>query len=202
MSPAEEIKRVAMTDEEIEAAHLGQAPILDREIELIEYDPAWPALYEREAARIRGALGPVATAVEHVGSTSIPGMPAKPILDLLLVVADSAREAAYVPPLEAAGYRLDIREPDWYEHRVLRRPESEIAVTLHVFSEGCPEIERMLLFRDRLRSDDADRELYARTKRALARRAWKRLQHYADAKTEVVEAIIARAHSPAGRDDG
>ncbi|MEU6715603.1 GrpB family protein [Nonomuraea sp. NPDC046802] len=190
---ATEIKRVPMTEAEIEAAHVGQAPRLDGKIELADYDPAWPVLYGREADRIRGALGPSVLLLEHVGSTSVPELPAKPILDVLLVVADSADEPAYAPPLEAAGFRLAIREPDWYEHRVFRRPESDMAVTLHVLSEGCPEIERMLLFRDRLRADDADRRLYERTKRELAGRDWKQMQNYADAKTEVVEAIIARA---------
>ncbi|MBB5137183.1 GrpB-like predicted nucleotidyltransferase (UPF0157 family) [Thermocatellispora tengchongensis] len=197
MSGEPEIQRVPMTEEEIEAAHIGGAPRLDGRVELAEYDPAWPARYSREAATIRGALGSAVLALEHVGSTSVPGMPAKPILDILLVVADSADEAAYVPALEAAGYALAIREPGWYEHRVLRRPGGEIGVNLHVLPRGCPEIERMLLFRDRLRGDEADHELYARTKRDLAGREWRHIQNYADAKTEVVEAIIARARRAA-----
>ena len=129
--------------------------------------------------------------MEHVGSTSVPGLAAKPIIDISLAVADSADEQAYVPALEAAGYFLRIREPDWFEHRGFGR--RDVRVNLHVFSAGCAEIERMLRFRDHLRRDDADRELYERTKRELAQRQWKYVQHYADAKSAVVEAILARA---------
>jgi GrpB-like predicted nucleotidyltransferase (UPF0157 family) len=121
----------------------------------------------------------------------VPELAAKPIIDMLLVVADSGDEAAYLPALEAAGYVLRIREPDWYQHRVLKGPDTN--VNLHVFSPGCVEIERMLGFRDHLRRDDADRELYLRTKRELVRRRWRHVQHYADAKTAVVEAILQRA---------
>jgi GrpB-like predicted nucleotidyltransferase (UPF0157 family) len=110
-------------------------------------------------------------------------------------VRDSADEAAYVPALEAAGYVLRIREPDWFEHRLLKGPDA--AVNLHVYSEGCPEIERYLLFRDRLRTDPAERELYERTKRELAARVWRYVQNYADAKSAVVEAIVARARASA-----
>jgi GrpB-like predicted nucleotidyltransferase (UPF0157 family) len=105
-------------------------------------------------------------------------------------VADSADEAAYVPALEAAGYVLHIRESGWHQHRLLKGPGTN--VNLHVFSSGDPEIERMLRFRDRLRTNRADRELYERTKRALAGRRWPYVQDYADAKTAVVEEIMAR----------
>ena len=110
---------------------------------------------------------------------------------MLLAVADSADEAAWLPPLEAAGYEVAIREPEWYEHRVVRRPNT--AVNVHVFSDGCVEIDRMLAFRDHIRRDAADRALYERTKRELAQRDWGVVQDYADAKSEVVEEIVARA---------
>jgi GrpB-like predicted nucleotidyltransferase (UPF0157 family) len=111
---------------------------------------------------------------------------------MLLVVTDSADEDTYVPALEAAGYLLRVRETNWYEHRMLKGPDTEI--NLHVFSSGCPEIDRILMFRDWLRSNAADRDLYARVKLALAQREWKYAQNYADAKTVVIEEIIARAH--------
>ena len=161
-------------------------------IELADYDPAWPELYEREAEKIRTALGEHVLGLEHTGSTSVPGLAAKPIIDVVLTVADSADEDAYVPALEAAGYELTIRERDWHEHRLLKGTDPE--VNLHVFSDGCPEIERMTAFRDRLRTNAADRELYERTKRDLARRTWTYTQDYADAKSEVVEEILARAN--------
>jgi GrpB-like predicted nucleotidyltransferase (UPF0157 family) len=177
--------------------HVGELRALEGgRVRLVDYDPAWPRLFECEAARARAALGNRAMQVEHVGSTSVPGLTAKPRIDMLLVVADSSDEAAYVPDLTSVGYRLHIREPDWFQHRLLKGPDTD--VNLHVFSGGCPEIERMLRFRDWLRANPGDRELYARTKRELAQREWKYTQDYADAKTAVVEEILARAaeHTP------
>jgi GrpB-like predicted nucleotidyltransferase (UPF0157 family) len=158
---------------------------------IAEYDPAWPALYAAEAERVRGVLGERVLRLEHVGSTSVPGLPAKPVIDMLLVVADSADEAAYVPAMEQAGYTLRIREPEWFEHRLFKGPLTDI--NLHVFSDGCAEIDRMLRFRDWLRSHPADLQLYLSTKRLLAQREWDQTQDYADAKTEVVREILARA---------
>ena len=162
-------------------------------IHLASPDPAWPRQYAGVGSRIREALGPVAVLVEHVGSTSVPGLAAKPILDVLLLVPDPADEAAYVPPLEAAGFLLHLREPDWLQHRVLKAHDPE--VNLHVFAEGSEEAERMLLFRDRLRANGAERRRYEETKRRLAARDWNRVQDYADAKSDIVEAIIARTTS-------
>jgi GrpB-like predicted nucleotidyltransferase (UPF0157 family) len=170
---------------------IGELQPLDGPIELADYDPAWAALFRREEERIRRVLGDRALQVEHVGSTSVPGLAAKSIIDVVLVVFDSADEPAYVGPLEEAGYVLRIREPDWFEHRVLKGPDTNVNV--HVFSAGCPEIERMLAFRDRLRASDADRERYERAKRRLAERPWRHVQHYADAKSEIVEEILERA---------
>jgi GrpB-like predicted nucleotidyltransferase (UPF0157 family) len=160
-------------------------------IQIVDYDPQWPELFDREAARIRALLGPRALRIEHSGSTSVPGLAAKPIIDVVLAVADSADEPAYAPPLEAAGYVLRVREPDWFEHRMFKGPDT--AVNLHVFSWGCPEINHMLLFRDWLRSHPADRDLYLQTKLALAQKEWKTVQEYADAKTEVIGEILAHA---------
>ena len=162
-------------------------------IHLAPPDPVWPQQYAAVGSCIRKALGPVAVLVEHVGSTSVPGLAAKPIIDVLLLVPDPANEAAYVPPLEAAGFLLQLREPDWHQHRVLKANDPE--VNLHVFAEGSEEAERMLLFRDRLRASGAERRRYEDTKRRLAARDWNRVQDYADAKSDVVEAIIAQAAS-------
>ena len=160
-------------------------------IVVADYDPAWSERFGREEAKIRAALGEAALSVEHIGSTSVPGLAAKPIVDVLLVVEDSGDEASYLPALEEAGYVLRVREPDFDEHRMFRTPEKDVHV--HVFSSGSLEIERYLLLRDRLREDQGDRELYARTKRDLASRDWPSMQHYAEAKTEVIEGIVARA---------
>jgi GrpB-like predicted nucleotidyltransferase (UPF0157 family) len=160
---------------------------------VVDYDPAWPRQFAAEASKIRAALCERVLLLEHAGSTSVPRLAAKPIIDIVLVVRDSSDEAAYVPLLEAAGYTLRIREPDWYQHRVLKGVDP--AVNLHVFSPGCPETERMLLMRDWLRTHEDDRDLYERTKRELAQRDWKYTQNYADAKTAVVEEILARARA-------
>lgn len=179
-----------MTEEEIRAAHVQELKPHDAPVQLAEYDHAWPELFRREEERIRAALGDRVLRLEHVGSTSVPGLAAKPCIDMCLVLADSSDEAAYVPALEAAGYQLRIREPEWFEQRCFKGPDTN--VNLHVYSKGCSEIERYLMFRDRLRTNREDRELYERTKRELAARRWKYVQHYADAKSAVVEAIISR----------
>lgn len=157
---------------------------------LVDYDPKWPDRFQDEAGRIRRGLGEQALRIEHVGSTSVPGLLAKPIVDILLVVADSASEMEYAPALEGSGYKLHVREPGWHEHRMFKGAEGDI--NLHVFSVGCSEIGRMLAFRDWLRTNEADRELYARCKRTLAQQEWKYAQNYADAKTPVIEEIMSR----------
>lgn len=187
------------SEEQIKEAYVGVPPVpLVGLIQIDDYDPEWPGLFEREARRIKAALGDRVLLIEHVGSTSVPGLAAKPRIDVLLVVADSADEPAYVPDLEASGYVLRIREPDWYEHRMFNGPDT--AINLHVFSPGSPEIERMLLFRDWLRNNEEDRQLYERTKRELARKDWKYVQNYADAKTAVVEEILVRARGYGGKE--
>lgn len=183
--------RPPLTEAQIRNHTIGALQPLSGPILIADYDPRWPHLFAREAERIRDVLGNRAQRIEHTGSTAVPGLAAKPIIDMLLVVADAADEAAYVPALEASGYVLRIREPDWHQHRMLRGPDTEI--NLHVFPSGCKEIDRVLMFRDWLRGNAADRDLYARAKRELARQEWKYVQNYADAKTAVIEQIIARA---------
>lgn len=182
---------IPMSEEQIRAAQLGTLTPLAGRVQIVDYDPVWPRLFECEAERVRSALGGQVLMLEHIGSTSVPGLAAKPKIDMMLVVANSADESAYVPNLEAAGYVLQVREPDWYEHRMFKGPDTD--VNLHVYTLGCPEIDRVLLFRNWLRTHDSDRHLYDRTKRELARVDWKYMQNYADAKTAVVEEILARA---------
>lgn len=180
------------TDEEMAAAHVSGAPTLHNDtVQLAPYDPSWPGQYAAEAAKIRAALDADALVLEHVGSTSIPGMAAKPIIDIILGVADSADEDAYVPALTAQGYRLHIREPDWNQHRLMKGADP--VVNLHIFTVGNPELTRMTAFRDRCRTHPEELQLYLDTKRELASRTWRYVQHYANAKAEVVEQIIARA---------
>ncbi|HEY2551968.1 MAG TPA: GrpB family protein [Streptosporangiaceae bacterium] len=196
MPSASEASQAALaSDEELQRSRVEPMQPLNAPITLMPYDPQWPQLFEREAARLRAALGGAAVLVEHAGSTSVPGLTAKPIIDIVLAVPDSADEAGYVPALEAAGYRLTIREPDWFEHRLFKGPDTNI--NLHVFTAGSTEIDRMLRFRDWLRGCEADREAYAAVKRDLATRTWRHVQHYADAKSEIVQQIMDRADAAA-----
>jgi GrpB-like predicted nucleotidyltransferase (UPF0157 family) len=174
---------------------VGPAQVLRGKIELHPYDPAWPEVYADEERRLRSVLGERVRRVEHVGSTSVPGLAAKPIVDMVLEVTDSSVEEAFIPDLESAGYRLTIREPEWFEHRLLKGPAANI--NLHVFSSGCAETERMVRFRDWLRRHPVDRDLYARTKQELAQRDWRYVQQYADAKSGVVTEIMGRAEPSA-----
>jgi GrpB-like predicted nucleotidyltransferase (UPF0157 family) len=183
----------SVNDEYLQKVTVGELKPYNSPITLMEYDPHWPELFERKANRIWSILGSRVLQLEHVGSTSIPGLCAKSIIDILLVVEDSSDEPSYVPALETAGYMLRIREPDWFEHRMFKGPDTDI--NLHVFSAGASEVKRMLRFRDWLRTNDIDRENYERVKRDLAQHVWKNVQNYADAKNEIVEEIMERANS-------
>lgn len=205
----QQIPRISMSADEIEAVHLDAPPKLNGQVTLRDYDPRWPLIFEREAARIREQLSRpehrIEHRIEHVGSTSVPELPAKPVIDMLLTVPDSAADASYVPALEALGFELVIREPDWYEHRVLRKYDldsSAATANLHVLSAGCPEADRMLLFRDWLRKDSGDRKLYGDTKRFLSQQEWEYVQNYADAKSEVVAGILERAAAASSTNAG
>jgi GrpB-like predicted nucleotidyltransferase (UPF0157 family) len=178
-------------DEEIARTRVGPVVPHNAPVFLADYDPRWPALFDREAGRVRDVLGSQVLLLEHAGSTSVPGLAAKPIIDMVLAVPDSSDEAAYVPAMEAAGYVLRVREPDWFEHRLFKGPDTDI--NLHVFTAGATEIDRMLLFRDWLRQHDEERDAYLRVKRELAQRTWRHVQHYADAKTAIVTEIVSRA---------
>jgi GrpB-like predicted nucleotidyltransferase (UPF0157 family) len=192
--------RAPTTEEQLRRNWVVEPPRLTGKLQVVDYDPRWPALFRREAARIRALLGERALRLEHIGSTSVPEPAAKPIIDILLVVADPADEPAYLPDLEAAGYVLVIREPEWFQHRCLKGPDTNL--NLHVHPPDSPEIERSLLFRERLRTAPEDRARYQRVKRELAQRDWTYVQQYADAKTEVIEEIIARARGAAAAEGG
>jgi GrpB-like predicted nucleotidyltransferase (UPF0157 family) len=163
----------------------------EQEIVIVDYDPLWPEKFKKHAAMLSRALGSKALSIEHVGSTSVPGLAAKPIIDIVVQVENSGDEPAYLPALLTAGYVLRVREPDWHQHRMLRTSEADAHV--HIFSFGCIEVTRQIAFRDRLRRNAEDRLLYQSTKRRLAKQDWPDMDAYARAKTEVVEQITARA---------
>ena len=179
------------SEAEIMVGRVGAVERIDAPVLLVEPDPQWPATAAGQVDDNKRVHGDGAQLVEHAGSTSVPGLAAKPLIDLVLAVPDPTDEAAYVPALEELGYQLRVREPDWHQHRLLRLTDP--VVNLHVFELGSVEIDRMLVFRDHLRTDPDDRALYERTKRGLARQTWEFVQQYADAKSGVVEQILARA---------
>ena len=162
---------------------------------LLEPDDRWAESYREHERRIATALAAVDVAIEHIGSTAVPGLAAKPIVDIAVAVPDITAEEDYLAPLLAAGYRLRVREPG---HRLVRTPERDVHV--HLYGRGDPAIDEYLLLRDHLRRDPADRALYESTKRSLMERSWADMNAYSDAKTEVIEAIKARARAAAGVD--
>ncbi len=164
-----------------------------RAIEIVDSDDRWQDVYRSHANSITQSLGTVALRTRHVGSTSVIGLAAKPIIDILIAVEDSSDEASYLTNMKAAEYELRVREPNWHEHRMFRTRARDIHV--HVFSLGSSEVERMLTFRDRLRSNVRDRKRYEETKRRLARRFWRNMDDYARAKTRVIEDILAATQS-------
>jgi GrpB-like predicted nucleotidyltransferase (UPF0157 family) len=181
---------VGMDDPEDFDAHLEVALIGGRErreIVVVAYDPRWVERFEGERDRISAALGDQVVAVHHVGSTAVPGLVAKPIIDIVLVVRNPDGESSYVPSLESAGYELRVREED---HRMLRTPAKDVHV--HCWSSA-EDVGRHLLFRDWLRNDESDRARYGRLKTVLAGRDWPDMNHYARAKSELVAEVMARA---------
>lgn len=169
-------------------------PEQPRRIEIVEADATWPRTFAGLRDRLLDALGERALQIEHVGSTSVPALAAKPVIDIDLTVADTDDEDAYVPALEARGFVLRVREPWWQGHRclVLAAP----AANLHVWPPDSAEPVRHRLFRDHLRGNAADRELYARTKRAVAVDGL--MSAYNARKQRVVREISARAFAAAG----
>lgn len=168
-------------------------------IAVVPYDDAWPELFAQVAAGVRDLLGPRVLRLEHVGSTSVPGLPAKPIIDLDLTVADPADEAGYLPSLTAAGWVHTVREPWWHEHRMLKLADPQ--VNLHVFGPDSPETWRHIILREHLRRDEGDRELYAAIKLESARTstaAGETVDDYNARKERVLREIIGRALDAAG----
>lgn len=161
-----------------------------RDIVLVDYDPSWPARFRDEWVKITTALGTEVIGIEHIGSTAVPGLAAKPIIDLLVTVADIEDELRYLPALQRVGYVLRVRERG---HRMVRTPEFDVHV--HIWPDGDPAVTAHLAFRIRLRSSTADRDLYAATKRRLAQQDWPTMNHYAAAKTDVILQILSDTKS-------
>lgn len=176
------------SDEHLDAVLIGGRE--ERPIVIVEYDSEWPSRFEALALKIKAAVADVARSVEHIGSTSVPGLAAKPIIDILVTVEDVADENSYLSKLEAAGFVLRVREAG---HRMMRTPEKDVHI--HVFSADNPVIPNYLDLRDWLRVDETDRALYAATKKGLAQQQWADMNYYAEAKTEVIAEILSRART-------
>lgn len=175
-------------DEEIARARVK--PHLPEPVEVVAPDPCWPAAFDRVRDRIRNALGPVALEIEHVGSTAVAGLWAKPVIDVDLVVPDASDEPSFVPALEAAGFELRAREPEWEQHRFLRGTDP--TSNLHVFSPGARESQRQRRFRDWLITHAADRNAYGALKRSLAQQGFTDVMHYNNAKAGLIYDIYER----------
>ena len=161
-----------------------------RELEVVPYDDAWPGIFTMHRERIGAALSGASVDIEHIGSTSVPGLAAKPIIDILVAVDDVTAEEDYLAPLLAAGYVLRVREPG---HRLVRTPDRDVHV--HIYERSAAAVMNYLLFRDRLRTNAEDRALYADAKRGLIARGFTDMNAYSDAKTEVILAIMGRARA-------
>ncbi len=165
---------------------------------VVPHRQEWPETFDRHRARIAAALGTGAVGIDHIGSTAVPGLAAKPVVDILVVVADSADEDSCLPALERASYVLRVREPDFEEHRMFRTPERDVHV--HVLSAGSPEIERYLRLRDALRAAPFLRARYQALKQTLAAQDWHDMNAHARAKSGMIETIIqwSRRTDPGG----
>jgi GrpB-like predicted nucleotidyltransferase (UPF0157 family) len=194
--PPEITQRFHGTPEQMATALVGEPPKRWESIVIEDYDPAWVDRFAAAGLSLRDVLGDLVIGIEHVGSTSVPGLPAKPIIDIDLTIDDTSDESRYLPRLGTLGYRLVLREPWWYGHRMLVPPAED--VHLHVWPQGAPEPVRHLLFRDWLRSHPEDLELYAATKRRLARDTEDQPGEYSLAKNDVIDDIYLRIFA-AGR---
>lgn len=162
-------------------------------ITLRPFDPAWRDRFEAERKTIQRALGERVIAVEHIGSTAVPGLSAKPIVDILVVLRTAEDLAACAGSLETAAYSLRVREDG---HLMFRTPDRGVHV--HIWTSSY-DVDRHVLFRDHLRTNRADRQLYERVKVQLARREWADTNDYAAAKSPVIAEILRRATAPPPR---
>ncbi|MET8263694.1 GrpB family protein [Micromonospora arida] len=188
--PQDVVQRFHGTPEQVDAGLVGEPPRTWESVVIEEYDPAWAQRFIAVRSSLTEALGGLIIGVEHVGSTAVPGLAAKPVIDVDLVIEDTADEATYLAAVERLGYRLVLREPWWHGHRMLLSPAED--VNLHVWPQGAPEPVRHRLFRDWLRAHPHDRERYAATKRRLARDTAHRPRDYSLAKNDVIDEIYAR----------
>ncbi len=162
-------------------------------IEIVDYDPSWPDRFAEWRDRLSAELGTVALRIEHVGSTAVPGLAAKPILDIQVTVVDLEDEGAYVPAIDRAGVALRSRDA---AHRYFRpAPGRPRDVQIHVCAAGGDWERDHLDFRDYLRSNDEARDAYGNLKKALAVQYPDDRLAYTEAKTAFVTDALCRARA-------
>ena len=167
----------------------------DPAVRIVDHDPAWPARAAAELRRIAGALGAVAVRLEHVGSTAVPGLAAKPIVDLQVSVDALEPRERYVAPLERLGY-LFVPAPESPDYHFFGRPpERPRAFHVHVCEAGSEQELRHVAVRDFLRAHPAEAERYAAVKREVAARHLEDRLAYIEGKDEYVAALERRATS-------
>jgi len=203
--PVEElVKHLDFDENDVERISFRKVkPSLD----IVDPDPTWPSTYAIFASRIVAALGPASSlngaepgtghlvSVSHVGSTSVPGLPAKAVIDIDIVVPDINDESAYVPALESQGFQFMLREPKWHGHRFFTAAEPMFA-NLHVWGPACAEAERHSIFKEWLIENLDDRELYAKTKRECSEASklgGESMMEYTYRKEGVIKDILQRA---------
>lgn len=164
-------------------------------ISIEPYSPDWKKVFQNQKAKIKDALGNTALTIEHIGSTAVPELHAKPIIDIDLIVKNPNQEESYIPMLKKIGYELIIREPSWYQHRMLRLKNP--CVNLHIFAPNCAEHIRHCLFRDWLCEHEDDRQLYTNAKLA-ARHSVTTTQDYNQNKQSTVRAIYQKIFASLG----
>jgi len=167
---------------------------LGGDLELVPYDPAWPARFEALRDKLALALGPVALRIDHIGSTAVPSLAAKAVIDIQVIVSNQADDASYMPGLESTGLGLRYRDPaaSWSFFRPMRPPRTH---HVHVTSAGSPRERAQLLFVDYLRYDAGARDAYAALKYELAATHANDRVAYTDAKTEFVTAVLEDAEA-------
>ncbi|OAA35287.1 GrpB domain protein [Metarhizium rileyi] len=198
LTPEQIVTRLECDDTGIERIATRE---LENILEIVDPDPTWPQQFEQLKARIKNALGDTALAVAHSGSTSVPGLPAKNIIDIDLTVKDIVDEDSYVGPLEAAGFVFLLRERAWHEHRFFGMGRNPTPVNLHVFGPDCPEVEKHRIFRDWLTKSPEDRERYVEAKRASARESTEKgesMTYYNTRKEKVLQEILDNAFRALG----
>jgi GrpB-like predicted nucleotidyltransferase (UPF0157 family) len=197
-------------DDEAGVERIAHRKVPTPQLEIGEPDPAWFTHFETFRSRIEAAFHaahkstgldtPTVIAINHIGSTSVPSLPAKAVIDIDLILSSLTNEPSYVPALESAGFQFLLREPKWHGHRFFVGVEP-MSCNLHVWGPKCAEVERHRIMKEWLISNREDRELYAQTKRdcaRLCRENGEMVQRYNYRKQEVVRGILGRAFESLG----